>query len=113
MGLARYPSSYSTGLSQCWALDSDDTPTATNTGFKNRRALILTSEPDPGSFRFAVPLSHIFGFCEDYDKVIYGFQHSIVLARSSPDHNALFRKANSTAHPEQNVPPGKGRSFFS
>ena len=108
MGLAKYPSSYNTGLSQCWAPDSDDTPTEANTGFKARRGLILTSKPDPlGSFRFAVPLSHIFGFCEDYDKVIYGFQHSIVLTRSSSDHNALFRKANSVAHPEQNVPPGK------
>ena len=107
MGLAKYPSSYTPGLSQCWLLDSDDTPTDVNIGFKNRRALILTSEPAPlGSFRFAVPLSHIFGFCEDYDKVIYGFQHSLVLTRSSSDHDALFRRVDTTPTTD-NVPDGK------
>ena len=107
MGLAKYPSSFTTGLSQCWALDSDDTPTATNIGFTYRRKLILTSAPTPlGSFRFAVPLSHIFGFCEDYDKVIYGFQHSIVLTRSSSDNDALFRRID-IEHDVNNVPDGK------
>ena len=27
-------------------------------------------------FRFAIDLDHVFGFCEDYDKVMYGYIHT-------------------------------------
>ena len=43
-------------------------------------------------------MKHIFRFCKDYDKVVYGFKHTFALTRTG-DHNAIFR-ANG-------VDPGK------
>ena len=48
-----------------------------------------------GSFSFKIPLKHIFGFCEDYDKVVYGFKHSIISTRNY-DNDAIF-KADAAA----------------
>ena len=91
--LAKNNASFSPGLMQCWALDENDTAADTNDGFKRRRAFTSTSDP-VGSFRFAIPLKHIFGFCDDYNKSVYGFTHTLVLTRSSSSHNALFRKTD-------------------
>ena len=35
-------------------------------------------------------MNHIFGFCEDYDKIVYGFTHTLTLVRKS-DNDAIFR----------------------
>ena len=91
--LAKNNANFSPGLMQCWALDKDDTAADTNKGFKQRRLITSTSNPI-GSFRFAIPLKHIFGFCDDYNKALYGFTHTLVLTRSSSNHNALFRKTD-------------------
>ena len=40
-------------------------------------------------------MKHIFGFCEDYDKVVYGLKHTLTLTRNN-DHDAIF-KANGVA----------------
>ena len=40
------------------------------------------------SFGCLIPLSHIFNFCQDYSKVIYGMQHRISFQRRT-DKNAL------------------------
>ena len=94
IGLAKYSSSFA-GLIQCWAPDSSNDPADTNTGFAKRRNFLFKSEPNPvGSFRFAIPLKDIFGFCEDYTRVCYGFVQTLVLTRSSSDSNALFRKTD-------------------
>jgi len=37
-------------------------------------------------------LKHIFGFCEDYDKIVYGLKHTLTLVRKSDD-DAIFRAA--------------------
>ena len=92
IGLAKYPSSYEKGLIQCWSPDTDDDANDTNLGFKKRRDFVIKTSNPKGSFRFAVPLKHIFGFCEDYNRILYGFTHTLVLTRSSSDNNALFRK---------------------
>ena len=77
-------------------LGTSNTAEDANLGFLSRRDFILKSRPDPlGSFRFAVPLKHILGFAEDYNKVLYGFVHTLVLTRSSSDANALFRGATA------------------
>ena len=53
---------------------------AQNAGWNLRRLYIINNDVNPkGSFSFKIPLKHIFGFCEDYDKVVYGFKHSIIL----------------------------------
>ena len=83
--------------------DSSDVPADTNTGFKTHREFVFSSDPI-GSFRFTIPLEHIFGFCDDYKRVLYGFQHSLVLTRSSSDDNAFFKFKNPT---NAGVPPGK------
>ena len=37
-------------------------------------------------------MKHIFGFCEDYDKILYGLKHSLTLVRKTDD-DAVFRGA--------------------
>ena len=57
----------------------------------NLRRLYIVKHPTPrGSFSFKIPLKHIFGFCNDYDKVIRGFTHTLILTRND-DHDAIFR----------------------
>ena len=41
------------------------------------------------SFGCIIPLSHIFNFCQDYNKVIYGMQHRISFQRRT-DNYALY-----------------------
>ena len=43
---------------------------------------------------FRIPLKHIFGFCEDYDKILYGLKHSLTLVRKSDD-DAIFKGATA------------------
>ena len=106
IGLAKHSSSYSAGLIQCWAPDSSNDAADTNLGFKNRRKFTSTSAP-VGSFRFAIPLNHILGFAEDYNRIVYGFVHTLVLNRASSDANALFRKKDDvTPPPNANVANG-------
>ena len=38
-------------------------------------------------------MKHIFGFCEDYDKVVYGLKQTLTLTRND-DNDAIFRNAN-------------------
>lgn len=42
-----------------------------------------------GFFNFSVPLKMILGFAEDYQKVIVGCKHELVLIRSRTDENAV------------------------
>ena len=73
LGLLKYPDDFSKskGLNQSWYKDTSDLANLTNIGFKIRHEYIINNSNPKGSFSFKVPLNHIFGFCEDYDKVIY------------------------------------------
>lgn len=42
-----------------------------------------------GNFNFCVPLSSMFGFAEDYKKVVVNARHELVLLRSANDKNAV------------------------
>lgn len=109
------PDDYSTGaaLKSCWTKDTTThaehikfTPSAQapaagyapeenpnyNQGFAARRSLLMTSNPR-GSFSFIIPFEMIFGFAE-YDKVIYGVKHSLILTRNERDTLAIHRVAN-------------------
>ena len=99
IGLAKYPSSFRSGLIQCWAPDEgNDTATlTTNPGYIQRHDFIMAKSEPVGTFRIAIPLKHILGFAEDYNKVLYGFVHTLVLTRGSSDNNALFRAAGVDA----------------
>ena len=91
LGLLKYDASFS-GLSQCWQPD-DAAAVANNTGFQKRRGFIFngTGAGNIGSFSFAIDLEHIFGFAEDYDKVVYGMRHSLQLNRKANDNDAIYR----------------------
>ena len=67
-----------------------------NAGFKIRYDYIINNSNPKGSFSFKIPLKHIFGFCEDYDKVVYGFKHELTLTRNN-DNDAIFRNNAAAA----------------
>ena len=90
LGLLKYDKSYS-GLSECWALDTNDT-IAANDGFAKRKAYILALDPpNKGTVSFAVDLEHISGFAEDYDKVIFGQRQSLQFNRKANSDDAIYR----------------------
>ena len=96
LGLLKYPDDFSKskGLNQLWykdtSLTADIADNTTNTGFKIRQDYIIKSSNPKGSFSFKIPLKHIFGFCEDYDKEVYGLKHNLTLTRND-DNDAIFR----------------------
>ena len=96
LGLLKYPDDFSKskGLNQLWYKDTSPTAdiddNTTNIGFKIRQNYIIKSSNPKGSFSFKIPLKHIFGFCEDYDKVVYGLKHNLTLTRND-DNDAIFR----------------------
>jgi len=93
LGLLKFPDDFqkSTGLNQLWMKDSHTTAhLQNNIGFAARQGYII-KKPDPkGTFSFRVPLKHIFGFCDDYEKVVYGFKHQLTFVRKG-DNDAIFR----------------------
>ena len=95
LGLLKYPDDFSKskGLNQLWY---KDTTTDAEAGWEIRRYQIISNSDPRGTFSFKIPLKHIFGFCEDYDKVVYGLKHNLTLARND-DNDAIFRAANDDA----------------
>ena len=99
LGLLKYPDDFSKskGLNQLWYKDTLDTADLDhNTGFKIRQEYIIKNSNPKGSFSFKVPLKHIFGFCEDYDKIVYGLKHALTLTRNDDD-DAIFRANTASA----------------
>ena len=95
LGLLKYPDDFSKsqGLNQLWFKDTNPAANRINNiGFNLRQDYIIRSPEPKGSFSFRVPLKHIFGFCEDYNKIIYGFKQTLTLTRDN-DNNAIFRTA--------------------
>ena len=91
-GLLKYSDDFakSQGLNMCWAKDAGTgTAASTNAGFVARQTYIIKDPTPRGSFSFAVPLSHIFGMCEDYQKVMYGMKHMLTCVRKDSD-DAIF-----------------------
>ena len=95
LGLLKYPDDFSKskGLNQLWYKDTSINALNTNTGFDIRRKYIIRDSDPPGSFSFKIPLKHIFGFCEDYDKVVYGLKHTLTLTRNN-DNDAIYKTDN-------------------
>ena len=101
LGLLKYPDDFSKskGLNQSWYKDTTQNADNNNIGFSYRRSYILGETNPLGSFSFRIPLKHIFGFCEDYDKVVYGLKHNLTLTRNN-DNDAIFKTdANNGAVP--------------
>ena len=93
-GLLTSPDDFSKsqGLNQLWFKDSSADAAAENTGFAARRGYVIAKPVNKGSFSFVIPLKHIFGFAQDYDKLVYGFKHELNLVRDT-DNDAVFRDA--------------------
>ena len=96
LGLLKYPDDFSKsqGLNQLWYKDTLTTADLDNNiGFKIRQQYIIKN-PDPkGTFSLRVPLKHIFGFCEDYNKILYGMKQTLTLTRN--DNNDVISRANA------------------
>jgi len=102
LGLLKFPDDFqkNTGLNQLWYKDAGTGASIAgdnqNNGLVARQQYII-QKPDPkGTFSFRVPLKHIFGFCDDYEKVVYGFKHQLTLVRKG-DNDAIFRAAAADA----------------
>ena len=93
LGLLKYPDDFSKsqGLNQLWYKDTHtEADLVNNVGFKIRKEYIINKPEPKGTFSFRVPLKHIFGFCEDYNKNLYGMSQTFTLTRQSADE-AIFR----------------------
>ena len=98
LGLLKYPDDFSKskGLNQLWYKDTTADAEEANAGWEVRRFQIIRNSDPRGSFSFKILLKHIFGFCEDYNKVVYGLKHNLTLTRND-DNDAIFRAANDAA----------------
>ena len=89
-GLLKYPDDFSKaqGINQLWYKDTATTAVkADNNGFAVGHAYLIQSPTVKGTFSFKIEMKHIFGFCEDYDKIVYGLKHNLT------DDDANFRGA--------------------
>ena len=98
LGLLKYTDDFSKskGLNQLWYKDTTANADDHNTGFGIRRNYIIVNTDPKGSFSFKIPLKHIFGFCEDYDKVVYGLKHNLTLTRNGAN-DAIFKSDQNNA----------------
>ena len=99
LGLLKYPDDFSKaqGLNQLWYKDTSATAAkADNNGFAARHAYLIQSPTVKGTFSFRITLKHIVGFCEHYDKIVYGLKLSLTLVRKTDD-DAIFRGAAADA----------------
>src|SRR6218665_1961623 len=88
LGLLKYPDDFAKAqsLNQLWTKYATATASkANNTGFAIRQTYLIRKPTAKGRFSFVVPLKHIFGFCEDYDKVVYDMRHTLTLVRKLDD----------------------------
>ena len=118
LGLLKYPDDFSKskGLNQLWYKDTknstfmDEANANFNAGFKIRHDYIFgkaDGDVNPiGSFSFRIPLKHIFGFCEDYDKVVYGLKHTLTLTRNN-DNDAIHKAVITNVAGDDTLPYGK------
>ena len=108
LGLLKYPDDFSKskGLNQLWYKDTTVNANNNNNGFSVRRNYIIVIADPRGTFSFKIPLKHIFGFCDDYDKVVYGLKHNLTLTRNN-DNDAIFKTANVDGGGNDVVADGK------
>jgi len=93
LGLLKYPDDFSksVGLNQLWIKDDALTASiADNAGFGTRQRYLIQTPKSKETFSLAIPLKHIFGFAEDYDKIVHGFIQRLTLIRKD-DSDAIFR----------------------
>ena len=88
LGLLKYADDFSKAqiLNQLWYKDTATTAVKADTnGFAVRHAYLIQSPTVKDTFSYRIPMKHIFGFCKDYDKIVYGLKHNITLVRKTDD----------------------------
>ena len=98
MGAAKFPFAYTAGagLMQCWSPNTADSQIINTKGYEARKKYIITNSKPVGTFSFIVELENVFGFVEDYDKVIYGMRQKLTLVRKG-DNDAIVRTTGAGA----------------
>ena len=83
-------------LNQLWYREQslEQASTTKEKGFNLRHAYIIKKPKTKGTFSFSIPLKHIFGFCETYNKVMYGFEHEISLYRKQDSRDSVIHEAD-------------------
>ena len=71
-------------------------PSVVDSGFAVCQRFLIQIPDSKGSFQYAIPMRHIFGFTDDYTKVTYGMRDTLQLIRKD-DNDALFRTAGAGA----------------
>ena len=91
LSVALLPNDYRQGIAEGYYPDTLATvgTLTDNAGWAERRAFLYSAN---GMFQVEIPLSRVFGFAEDYQKVIYGMNHSIILTKGTSSNNALTIK---------------------
>lgn len=56
-----------------------------------------------GNFSFCIPLNRLFGFAEDYKKIMVNARHELVLIRSSGDKNAVVWAKDTPTATEESI----------
>ena len=80
-----------------WYKDTATTAVkADNNGFAARHAYLIQSPTVKDTFSFRIQKMDIFGFCENYDKILYGLKHNLTLVRKTDD-DAILRGAAAGA----------------
>ena len=92
LGLLKYSRGFTKaqGLNQLWYKDTDTDLNDENQGYATRHKYIIETPTTKRSFSFIVPLKHIFGCVDDYDKIVYGVSHSLIFNRRSTSNDAVF-----------------------
>ena len=99
IGLLKYPDDFSKAqdLNQLWYKEAATTAAkADNNGFAARHAYLIQSPTVKDTISFRIPMKHIFGFSENYFKIVYGLKHSLTLVRKTDD-DAIVRPAAAGA----------------
>ena len=80
-----------------WYKDTATTAVkADNNGFSVRHAYLIQSPTVKVTFSFRIPMKYFFGFCEDYDKIMYDLKQNLTLVRKTDD-DSIFRGAAALA----------------
>ena len=98
MGAAKFPFDYSAGagLMQCWAPNTADSQIINTKGYEARKKYIIAKSVPIGTFSFVVELENVFGFVEDYAKVIYGLGRKILIVTFLGQNGASCRAIEGT-----------------
>ncbi|XP_053990179.1 uncharacterized protein LOC128882567 [Hylaeus volcanicus] len=73
-----------TALKNYVSLSIEKSKTLGNAGWYHKQNAAIAD------FNFCVPLGMLFGFCEDYKRIVINARHELILIRSRNDENALI-----------------------